>query len=73
MIIRKKEYLSNPVKSGQKSRVLAEIFVDTADKFPKTDDFDDFELVQGSIAYVITTGKFYVLSGGGEWYCSDET
>lgn len=68
MIIKSKTFLSNPVKSGQKSRVIAEIYVDTVTELPAYDYDENFDIIQGSIAYVVQSGKFYVMSSNGQWY-----
>ena len=53
------------------SEIVAEIDVDTADELPVTDGIPGNILHQGSIAYVIKTGEFYVLAGDGRWYSSE--
>lgn len=68
MIIKSKTFLSNTVKSGQKSRVIAEIYVDTVSELPAYNSNPDFDIVQGSIAYVIKSGEFYVMGSDGQWY-----
>lgn len=71
MIIKSKKFLSNSVKSGQKSRAIAEIYVDTASELPAYDSNPDFEFLQGSIAYVVKSGKFYVMGSDNQWYDTD--
>ena len=68
MIIKSKTFLSNTVKSGQKSRVIAEIYVDTPSELPAYNSNPDFDIVQGSIAYAVKSGKFYVMGSDGQWY-----
>ncbi len=53
------------------SEIVAEIDVDTADELPETDGIPGNILHQGSIAYVIKSGEFYVLAGDGKWYNSE--
>lgn len=72
MIIKQKTFLSNPVKSGQKSRVIAEIYVDTVSELPAHNINDNFDLVQGSIAYVVQSGELYVMGSDGRWYSSED-
>ncbi|MDE7365719.1 MAG: hypothetical protein K2N27_12735 [Ruminococcus sp.] len=71
MIIKSKTFLSNTVKSGQKSRVIAEIYVDEASELPAYNSNPDFDFVQGSIAYVIKSGEFYVMGSDNQWYDTD--
>ncbi len=68
MLIKSKTFFSNTVKSGQKSRVIAEIYVDTPSELPAYNSNPDFDIVQGSIAYAVKSGKFYVMSSDGQWY-----
>ncbi|MDE6788941.1 MAG: hypothetical protein K2J47_06430 [Ruminococcus sp.] len=68
MIIKSKTFLSNTVKSGQKSRVIAEIYVDTPSELPAYNSNPDFDIVQGSIAYAVKSGKIYVMGSDGQWY-----
>lgn len=51
----------------ERSSIIAEIFVDTSDELPAVDDIEGYTLHQGSVAYVIRTGEFYVLDSGGKW------
>ncbi|MBR1592441.1 MAG: hypothetical protein IJ666_05450 [Ruminococcus sp.] len=46
--------------------VIAEIQVDSADELPASYYLGRY-LYQGSIAWDISTGDFYALSGSGEW------
>lgn len=55
----------------EKSHIIGEIFVDTASELPSPDGIEGYELVQGSVAYVIKSGELYVLSSDGTWYSSD--
>ena len=50
-----------------KSVVLAEICVDTAEELPNADGITGRLLVQGSLAWDISTGDFYGLNSSGEW------
>lgn len=67
--IRKKTFTA--FSEDNKSRIIAEIYVDDAGELPETDAFDGIELVQSSIAYVISTGEIYVLGDDGNWYNSE--
>lgn len=71
MIIKSKTFFSNTVKSGQKSRVIAEIYVDTPSELPAYNSNPDFDIVQGSIAYAVKSGKFYVMGSDNQWYDTD--
>lgn len=68
--IRNEKYLRYASSEGV-SEVVAEIDVDTADELPKIDGISGILLHQGSIAYVIRSGEFYVLDGDGKWYNSE--
>lgn len=57
--------------TNNKSRVIAELYVDTAEELPAKDGIDGTELIQSSIAYVISTGEIYVLGEDGNWYNSE--
>ena len=52
---------------NSKSVVLAEICVDTAEELPNADGITGRILVQGSLAWDISTGDFYGLNSSGEW------
>lgn len=53
------------------ARTIGEIYVDTADELPTKNGIDGYELIQGSVAYVIKAGKFYVMGGDGLWYSTN--
>lgn len=55
---------------NNRSRVIAEIYVDNPNELPDKDSVDGLEFVQSSIAYVISTGEIYVLGNDGNWYNS---
>ncbi len=57
-----------PESDGKISVIRAEIDVDTADELPAIDGIPGNILHQGSIAYVIKSGEFYVLASDGKWY-----
>lgn len=50
-------------------KLYGEFYADTAEDLATTLDGVDIE--KGSIAYVIASGKFYVLNSSGEWIISD--
>lgn len=54
------------------SHIIGEIFIDDVSELPTSDGIDGYELVQGSVAYVIKTGEFYVLGSDGKWYSSED-
>lgn len=56
----------------RKSSIIAEIYADDVSELPEKDGFDGYELAQGSVAYVIKSGGFYILSGDGKWYDSED-
>lgn len=65
--------IRNIVQIGQtetyprKKIVIADIQIDTEDELPDVDEFRGLILFQGSIAWVISTGKFYALTSDGQW------
>lgn len=50
-------------------KLYAEFYADTAEDLATS--FDGVDIAKGSIAYVIASGKFYVLNSSGEWINSD--
>ncbi len=60
-----------PESDEEISVIRADIDIDTADELPAIDGIPGNILHQGSIAYVIKTGEFYVLAGDGKWYSSE--
>lgn len=56
---------------NEKSHIIGEIFIDDVSELPTSDGIDGYELVQGSVAYVIKSGEIYVMSGDGKWYDSN--
>lgn len=71
MIVKSKIFLDNPVKSGQKSRAIAEIYVDKVTELPAYNFDENFDLVQGSIAYIIQSGELYIIGSDGIWYSAN--
>ena len=53
---------------GKSSEIIWEIIVDTADELPEKDGISGKSLHQGSVAYVVKTGEFYVLASDGKWH-----
>lgn len=53
------------------SRVIDGIFVDTVDELPESDEIERYELIQGSVAYVIKSGELFVMSSDGIWYTTN--
>lgn len=53
------------------SHIIGEIFVDDISELPSPTGIDGYELVQGSVAYVIHSGELYVMDGDGKWFRSD--
>ena len=68
MLTFKQENFISFDKTGDKSVVTAEIYVDTADELPEIDGINGRILHQGSTALIIKEGKLAVLSGDGKWY-----
>ena len=59
-------YISQNV--NERSRIIAEIFVDTLDELPAVDGIEGYTLLQGSSALIITENRLAVLAGDGKWY-----
>ena len=53
------------------SHIIGEIFVDDVLELPTPNGIYSYELVQGSVAYVIKSGEFYIMGGDGLWYSTD--
>ena len=63
-------YISQNV--NERSRIIAEIFVDTLDELPAVDGIEGYTLLQGSSALIITENRLAVLAGDGKWYINGE-
>lgn len=50
------------------SHIIGEIFVDDLSELPTPTGIDGYELIQGSVAYVIKSGEIYIMGGDGKWY-----
>lgn len=50
------------------NRIIGRIFVDDVTELPSSDGIDSYELIQGSVAYVIKSGELYVMGSDGKWY-----
>ena len=61
-----KRFIKYP--DDDKTRIIAEIYVDDVSELPENDGFDGYELAQGSVAYVIKSGRLYILGSDGKWY-----
>ena len=48
-----------------------EFVVDTVGELSGT-NYNNTIIAHGSIAYIVTTGQFYVLAGDGKWYDKDD-
>ena len=48
------------------SHIIGEIFVDDVSALPAPDGIDGYELIQGSVAYVIKSGDLYVMGSDGK-------
>lgn len=66
------EFVSYAQNANERSCIVADIFVDTSDELPAADGIDDYTLLQGSFALIVTEGKLAVLSGDGKWYANGE-
>lgn len=51
---------------------IVEFDADTIDDIPSDGILDGYTLFQGSIVYVISSGKFYVLDSEGNWHDSKD-
>lgn len=69
-VIEHKKFIKYP--DSDKTRIIAEIYADDVSELPEKDGIDGYELAQGSVAYVIKSGGFYILSGDGKWYDSED-
>lgn len=56
---------------NENSHIIGEIFVDTVDELPESDGIEGYELVQGSVAYVIHSGELYVMDSEGVWHTTN--
>ena len=55
---------------NETSHIIGEIFVDDVAELPAADGISGYQLVQGSIAYVVHSGELYVMDSNGTWYDS---
>ena len=53
--------------NGPRSVVIAELAVDTKSELPAVQGIDGRELSQGSLAWIVSTGDIFGLSGSGIW------
>ena len=53
------------------SHIIGEMFVDDISELPSPTGIDGYELIQGSVAYVIKSGGIYILGSDGKWYDTD--
>ena len=63
-------YISQNV--NERSRIIAEIFIDTSDELPAVDGIEGYTLLQGSLALIITESRLAILAGDGKWYIKGE-
>ena len=66
------EFVSYAQNANERSRIIAEIFVDTSDELPTVDGIEGYTLLQGSLALIITESSLAVLAGDGKWYINGE-
>lgn len=64
-----KRFIKYP--DDEKTCVVAEIYADDVTELPENGGVDDYELAQGSVAYVIKSGGIYVLGSDDKWYDTD--
>ena len=57
---------------GTVNYIRADLMVDTTADLPAPDDFNNFHLTMGSIAYVINDADYYVLNSSGTWIKNGE-
>lgn len=55
-----------------KNTIVAEFFIDSVSDLPANKTYKIYTLFQGSIAYDISTGKFYVMDSEGVWHDSED-
>ncbi|MCM1505805.1 MAG: hypothetical protein NC177_01540 [Ruminococcus flavefaciens] len=67
--IRRKTFTA--FSEDNRSLVVAEIYIDNASELPEPKALNGLELMQSSIAYVISSGEIYVLGEDGNWYASE--
>ncbi|MCM1316538.1 MAG: hypothetical protein NC205_00435 [Prevotella sp.] len=53
------------------SHIIGEIFVDDVSELPTPDGIDGYELVQGSVAYVVKSGELFIMSSDGIWHTTN--
>lgn len=67
MVTARKSKLLVTNSTIQPNTYYYEFNVDTIAELP-TATYQGTNVAHGSIAYIITTGQFYVLAGDGKWY-----
>lgn len=55
-----------------KNTIVAEFYIDSVSDLPSNKTYKNYTLFQGSIAYGISTGKFYVIDSEGVWHDSED-
>lgn len=55
-----------------KNTIVAEFYIDSVSDLPSNKTYKIYTLFQGSIAYDISTGKFYVMDSEGAWHDSED-
>lgn len=68
--VKSKNFLEYASRKNERSKVEAELWVDSAAELPVIDGIEGYTLAQGSIAYVIRSGEIYVMDSEGAWYKS---
>lgn len=69
--VKSKNFLEYASRRNERSKVEAELWVDSAAELPVIDGIEGYTLAQGSIAYVIRSGEIYVMDSTGSWYNKD--
>lgn len=57
---------------ADKNTIVAEFYIDSVSDLPTNKTYKIYTLFQGSIAYDISTGKFYVMDSEGAWHDSED-
>lgn len=68
--VKSKNFLEYASRRNERSKVEAELWVDSVAELPTIDGVEGYTLAQGSIAYVIRSGEIYVMDSEGTWYKS---
>ena len=68
--VKSKNFLEYASRKNERSKVEAELWVDSVSELPTADGIEGYTLAQGSIAYAIRSGEIYVMDSEGTWHKS---